>query len=137
MNASPKSVVATYSDLRQLPPEVKCFLSENTQEQFCLTEFWFDLLLHYSPAEDQKPRIYVVTAKGGGEVECVLYAASTGARNGARKLVSLTNFYTMSYAPIVCGDREKSAAAIDALAEAIVRERPAWGVIELRNLIRE
>ena len=140
MTALATHVVTTYGDPRELPPAVKRFLSESTGDQLCLREFWFDLLLRYSPTEGQQPRIYVVTAGDNGEVECVLFATSAtgaGAANGTRKLVSLTNFYTMSFAPIVRADERRSPSAIDALAAAILRERPAWDVIELRSLIEE
>jgi hypothetical protein len=132
--------VLTYGDPRELPPAVKRFLSESTRDQLCLDEFWFDLLLRYSPTEGQRSRIYVVTVNGSEEVECVLFAASAsraGAANGTRKLVSLTNFYTMSFAPIVRADQGRSASAVHALAATILRERPAWDVIELRSLLRE
>jgi Acetyltransferase (GNAT) domain len=132
------SVVA-YAELTEIPPDVRHFLQERTQDQFFLTEAWFELLLRYSPPVAERPRIYVVRAREDRSVECVLFTLSavSGPGHRARKLMSLTNFYTMNYAPVVHADSARAAAAVDALAHAIISERPAWDIIELRGLLME
>ena len=132
------SVVA-YTDLDELPPDVRTFLQERTRDQFFLTEGWFELFLRYSPPIAHVPRIYVVRTESDRSVECVLFTMSPVPvpGRGMRKLMSLTNFYTMNYAPIVHADSARAAAALDALAAAILRERPAWDIIELRGLLME
>ena len=140
MSSQEKRTVASYRDAEELPPAVKQFLSNHTRDELCLSEFWFELLARYSAAEQEQPRIYVVTAAATGAVECVLFVASSPSVRGAvgaRRLVSLTNFYTMSYAPIIDPTSESSQAALKALAAAIIRERPKWDVIELRSVIKE
>src|SRR5579862_6360772 len=100
-----RSVVA-YADLDALPADVRNFLEERTRDQFFLAAGWFDLLLRYSPPTAQTPRIYVVRAGSDRTVEGVLFTLSTvpAPRYRVRKLMSLTNFYSMNYAPIVHAD---------------------------------
>ena len=133
------NAVIVYAELNQLPPDVHAFLQDRTRDQFFLTETWFELLLQYSPPVAEKPRIYVVRARGDQGVECVLLTLSSvsGPRRRARKLMSMTNFYTMNYAPIVHADPVRAGAAVDALAEEICSEQPTWDIIELRGLLME
>lgn len=134
-----ESSVVAYAELSQLPTDVRSFLQERTRDQFFLAEAWFDLLLRYCPPIAAKPRIYVVRAGRDRSVECVLFALNSLSAPGhrARKLMSLTNFYTMNYAPIVRGESDRATAAVDALAHAIRREQPAWDIIEFRGLLLE
>jgi len=131
--------VETYGALSELPSDVGSFISEQSRDQLWLDETWFDLLMRYSPMTGHRPRIYVVRSGGEGRVDCVLFTASVapGRMGRNRRLVSLTNFYTMSYAPLARSGSSGAAAALQHLATAIMRERPAWDVIELRSLIRE
>jgi len=133
-----QSVVA-YPDLDALPADVRSFLQERTRDRFFLAAGWFDLLLRYSPPTAQTPRIYVVRAGSDRTVEGVLFTLSAvrAPRHRARKLMSLTNFYTMNYSPIVHADPARAAAAVNALADAILRDRPSWDVVELRGLSME
>lgn len=129
--------VVTYADLDALPADVRNFLEDRTRDQYFLAAGWFDLLLRYSPPTAQTPRIYVVRADR--IVEGVLFTLGTvpAPRYRMRKLTSLTNFYSMNYAPVVHTDPVRAAAAVDTLANAILRERPSWDVIELRGLLME
>ena len=131
--------VVTYADLDALPADVRNFLVERTRDQYFLAAGWFDLLLRYSPPTAQTPRIYVVRAGSDRTVEGVLFTLSTvpAPRYRVRKLMSLTNFYSMNYAPIVHTDPVRAAAAVETLANTILRERPSWDVVELRGLLME
>jgi hypothetical protein len=138
-NGSQKKTIVTYTDLDALPADVQNFLQERTRDQFFLAAGWFELLLRYCAPIGCTPRIYVVRAERDRSVECVLFTLSAvrSPRHRMRKLMSLTNFYTMNFAPIVHADPARAAAAVDELAEAILRERPAWDVVELRGLLTE
>jgi len=137
--SAPISVTA-YGAEAELPADVTAFLSEQTKDQLWLSPLWFELLLRYSSSPGQRLRIYAVrSGSDGGTVECVFYAAASAhdSRRRQRKLRSLTNFYTISFAPIVRGDSEVAGRAIGALVRALSRETPVWDVIELQNLIEE
>lgn len=132
--------VTAYGAEADLPGDVKTFLSEQTKDQLWLSPLWFDLLLRYSSSSDRRLRIYAVrSGADGGSVECVFYATASlhGSRGRQRRLRSLTNFYTISYAPIVRGDPEVAGRAIRALVGALSRETPVWDVIELQNLVED
>src|SRR5690348_9925898 len=139
MGCTSGRAVVTYADLDALPADVRNFVQERTRDQFFLAAGWFELLLRYCAPSGCTPRIYVVRAASDQSVECVIFTLSAvrSPRHWARKLMSLTNFYTMNFAPIVHADPARAAAAVDTLAEAILRERPAWDVVELRGLLTE
>ena len=127
--------VAVYTDLRELPRDVAAFLADYSSDELCLNPSWFELLMHHSPEPGHKLRLYVVRGREGA-VDGALFAMSAD-RARPRKLASLTNFYTMSYAPLLRRDLCDARVALDAVAAYIARERPRWDLIELRGLIAE
>jgi hypothetical protein len=129
--------VVVHGDIAELPIDVRSFLSEQCRHDLCLSESWFELLLRYSPPAGLEPRIYVVRSDGGRTVDCVMFAMSAKSAQRPRKLMSLTNFYTMTYAPIVRDGLSDIQVPLDALARHIVGERPGWDIIELSNFIHE
>jgi hypothetical protein len=129
--------VVVHGDIAELPIDVRLFLSEQCRDDLCLSEAWFELLLRYSPPAGLKPRIYVVRSDDGRTVDCVMFAMSAMPARRPRKLMSLTNFYTMTYAPILRDGLSDIQSPLDALARHIVGERPRWDIIELSNFIQE
>jgi len=129
--------VSVYGDIAALPADVETFLSGYAGDELCLRKSWFELQLRYSPAANRKPRIYVVRGSGGETIDCVLFALCAADARRPRRLESLTNFYSMTYAPLFRPGLEKTGPVLDALADHIARERPAWDMIELHRLVQE
>jgi hypothetical protein len=128
--------VDVYDDLTLLPRDVAAFITENVGNSLCLSTLWMETLLRHSPAVGKKPHIYVVT-RTSGMVECVVFGERPLEIGRPHKLQSLTNFYTMSYAPVLRRDLLDSQTVLDALATYIVRERPRWDIVELHRLVLE
>ena len=133
-----ETAVRIYEDLGEIPAEVSAFASERADDQLWHAPQWFELLGRHARGAGESPRVYVLQA-GDGEVQAVLYgmAQSAGAWHRGRRLRSMTNFYTMSYAPLVRASTSDAAAAsavIGKLVHAVAVERPSWDVIELQCL---
>jgi len=133
----PSTRVVVYDDIEQLPDNVRAFVSGSNPDALCLNGSWFELLIRFSPSEGYRPRIYVAMGSGDETVDCVLFAMSTARTRRPRKLLSLTNFYTMSYAPLLRPDLVEPAEALDALAFHIASEEPNWDILEFRSLVEE
>ena len=129
--------MAVYDTMAALPNDVAAFLREYSSDELCLSADWFALLFQFSPPEAQRLRIYVVRAEDSNAVDCVLFAATPVPPARPRRLLSLTNFYTMSYAPLVRPGLANRMAAFNSLAQFIARERPKWDVVDLRGFIKE
>ncbi len=129
--------VAVLDPTGELPDDVQRFMAIFAGDELCLNRDWFDLLIRYSPAAGQKPRLYVVRAEDEDRIDCLLFAMSNSDGSRPRKLSSLTNFYTMSYAPLIRRDLADQRSCLDALASFIVREEPVWDLIELHCFIEE
>jgi len=129
--------VTVLDPTRELPGDVQRFIANFAGDELCLNRDWFDLLIRCSPAARQKPRLYVVRAEDEDGIDCLMFAMGNDDGLRPRKLSSLTNFYTMSYAPLIRRDLADRRSCLHALASFIVSEEPAWDLIELHGLIEE
>lgn len=128
--------IGVYGQISELPPEVAAFVARLSGDELCLSSLWFDLLVRHGLAAGQQPRIYVVRAPDGGTIEGVMFAMSAVDGRRPRTLTSLSNFYTMSFAPLLSPEAD-ARSALETLASHIAGERPAWDVVDLKGLIRE
>lgn len=131
------SHVAVYDSYGKLPADVTAFLANYSSDELCLSGSWFELLARYSPEKGHGVRIYAVRSSEPATVDCLLFAMSATPARRPRKLLSLTNFYTMSYAPLLRPGLIDVQATLNALASFIARERPRWDMVELRGCIAE
>jgi CelD/BcsL family acetyltransferase involved in cellulose biosynthesis len=136
MSDRASSAVTVYPGMAELPADVTAFLAGYASDELCLSQSWFELLTCYSPEAGHQPRIYVVRSRDGANIDGVMFMMSAS-QGRPRKLLSLTNFYTMSYAPLLRRNLGDGRATLDALAGYIARERPRWDLIELRGFIDE
>lgn len=129
--------VKAFDALPELTDSARRLLRD--QQNFFLTEEWFDLLLRHGLPAGTVPRIYAVAQPGSELADGLLFGVPGRGSYGfaGRQLLSLSNFYSMAFAPILRPAIEDAQAVMDALVDAILRERPRWSIIELRNLIAE
>src|SRR5690349_17646842 len=114
-NASPAwAPIAVYRDIAELPSDAREIL-EAYSGDLCLTADWFELIRRHC-LQGSEPRIYAVHAPEGGAIECLLFAMSAATRPGVRKLRSLSNSYTLHYAPLLRPGIADPSVALDALA---------------------
>ncbi len=131
--------IAVFDEVAALPRSVCAFMEAEASSDLCLGLTWFELLRRHSPAEGYAPRIYVVRAAEGEAIDCVLFAQRpvTSSAFGARRLLSLTNFYTMSFAPVLRRELADAREPLRCLAAHILSERPGWDVLDFRSLIAD
>ncbi|WP_280153975.1 GNAT family N-acetyltransferase [Piscinibacter sp. XHJ-5] len=126
-------MIRTYTAFADIPHDVRSQLSHPHEADFFRSLDWFELLFETSLKATHAPRIYVALAADGG-VRCSLYCGVT--TDSARTLVSLTNFYSLSYLPGFA-QGERDPAALRELVQHIAAERPAWKALRLSTLIDE
>ncbi len=102
-------------------------------DNFFLSLDWFACLYETALHASVTPRIYCVL-DDGEQVVAVLYGAT---RDGDRTLYSLTNFYTMEFAPVFVGGTGMSVDVVRHLADFLSAERPAWNAVDFRFLVED
>ena len=125
--------IRVYSSFDELPEEVASRCAAARQTNLFLSLDWFRVLFETSLASTLRPRIYVVFGPQG-DTRCVL-VCGTEIGSSARVLWSMSNYYTMEYAPIHCADAAQRDEAIDALVSHIAAERPRWTRLRLGLLV--
>ena len=118
--------------LHDLPPDIESLFGDASRADFYRSLPWFRTLADVGFPPGTLPRIYVAgppVARAG----LVTYAPRTSFKQfGIRQLRSLTNFYSIRYAPLLAeGARPE---AVGAVIDEIVAERPRWDVVHLDSL---
>jgi GNAT superfamily N-acetyltransferase len=124
--------ITVYTSFQEIPSEIRKRLSYPCQPNFLLSFDWFSLLFESSLAQTLTPRIYVVLDENGTAVAALFCGIR---RDGVlRRLVSLTNFYTLEYAPSVIPGVAANPDLTKQLVEHIACERPRWHIIDFKLL---
>src|SRR5690349_2129466 len=108
-----RAPIAVYRDIAELPSDAREILDAYSGD-LCLTADWFELIRRHC-LEGGETRIYAVHPADGGPAECLLFAMTVVTRPGARRLRSLTNSYTLHYAPLLRPGIADPATALDSL----------------------
>jgi hypothetical protein len=90
---------------------------------------WYELLFAFGTPSDRQPRIYMIE-NGQDESVGTLVCSWVPQK---RALLSLTNYYSLSYG-VIAFDPRALNVAIAALGEYLASERPRWHTIDLRFL---
>jgi hypothetical protein len=122
--------IAVYQSFKDLPESVLVANNYPTQQNYLLSNNWFQNLFDTVLSQELDLRIYVAT-ENNEDVAGILFC---GVARNTKKLVSLTNFYSLEYAPIVFSPEKDSCTVIDSIIEHIVNEKPRWDIIALRLL---
>ncbi len=122
--------IAVYQSFEELPESVLVANNYPAQQNYLLSNNWFQNLYDTVLSQELDLRIYVATEKNGG-IAGILFC---GVGNNKKKLVSLTNFYSLEYEPIILANNKDSCNVIGNLVEHIVNEKPRWDIISLRLL---
>ena len=125
--------VKVYDSFSQLPGGVTAQFSFPAQKDFFQSLEWFTCVFDTAMAESVNPRIYCVHDSDGRPLGLLV----CGVDKKRNEIGSLTNFYTMSYGPVVFADSVSAASVIEHVVEFMRNERPKWSRIELRYLADE
>jgi Acetyltransferase (GNAT) domain len=122
--------VSVYTSFDELP---KALVNANqfpSQPNFFLSNNWFIHLYEAALSRSFTPRFYAVT-DNDGSISALLYCAVPP---GTRKLVSLTNFYSLEFSVATFCAASSVESVVDNLTAFIAQERPRWNSVDFRYL---
>src|SRR5258708_7890694 len=121
MGESVPMPVRIYTSFEEVPHDVQHRLSYPLQPQFFLSFDWFFLLFATSLYQTLSPRIYVLTDDQGETLGALFCGVARGGKG--RRLLSLTNFYTLEYSASVVQGPAAKHAIVRQLVAAVAAER--------------
>jgi CelD/BcsL family acetyltransferase involved in cellulose biosynthesis len=124
-----------YSRWQDLPAAYDALFARAGACDFCLGRPWFESLAATTLAEDEELAVAGVEAEGSGAaLACLVgrHRERDPGFFGARSFTSLSNYYTMRYAPLV--DGAYGSAAIAELAFGLRSHRPRYDVLHFEPL---
>lgn len=118
--------VRIYDSFEALPERVRAAVSYPAQPDFFNSLDWFACL--YRNAVDPGTRLRIYVAEDGdtpcGWLPCLVEQGD--------RLRSLTTYYSWAYSPLL--SQARPVAVVDALIEAMAKDRPAWKIVRLDYL---
>jgi CelD/BcsL family acetyltransferase involved in cellulose biosynthesis len=125
-----------YSRWQDLPPGYEGLFARAGAQDFCLGLAWFEALAATILEQEERLCIAAVEADApaGAPRVCLVgrHREHDPAFLGARSFSSLSNYYTLRYAPIVDGGH--GGAALAALIEGLRARRPRYAVLHFEPL---
>jgi len=119
--------IQVYTDLAELPETVAARFSHPAQTDFFLTREWFTCLYDKALRDELTPRLYLVSDTRDQPLALFVCAV----KPGERTLRSLTNFYSLAYAPVPLAPGPL-VPLCEAFAAFVAAERPRWQTATLR-----
>lgn len=130
-------IAQKYKDLHCLPDSYHQLFEHGAQEWYDYSLAWFQNFAQTALDDGDQICIYGVESDNGShEALAALatrYRASKGILDPAQ-LSSLSNFYTITFSPIVKLSEPSSRKTVQTLVTAISTDTPRWDVIDLRPL---
>ena len=125
-----------YDTLQALPGEFRALFARAGRQSVFNTWTWCANFVECVLAPEEKLRIY--TIRCDGEPRAVLVTHHAALRIfSARKLMSLSNYYSSLFGPVVDPDDPELESLLCALAKAIARDHSRWDEICLNPLAVE
>ena len=125
-----------YSCWQDLPAGYEALFARAGAADFCLGRAWFESLAAATLEAGERLGIAGIEAGGAGAAPLACLVGRHRERDpaflGARSFTSLSNYYTLRYAPLVDG-AEVGAALIE-LALGLRARRPRYGVLHFEPL---
>ena len=122
--------VAVFASFDDLPASARALCDAVARERWFDSFDWFSCLFSTALVSQSRPRLYVVAGDTGEAVACLFCCIRT---DQPGELASLSNYYTMEFAPVVkAGIDVEVVGAI--LAAHIAAERPRWHTVRFDYL---
>jgi hypothetical protein len=130
------TAVSNVSSFENLPDEFRSLFERAESRSFFFGLPWFRTFAKCALDRGDETRLYtVVASENAREVRIVLPTLRRTADSGflrARKLHSLSSYYTSLFGPI--GTGATSEAALDALSKALAEDSPRWDILDFKPL---
>jgi CelD/BcsL family acetyltransferase involved in cellulose biosynthesis len=125
-----------YSSWADLPVGYDALFSRAGAQDFCLSRVWFEALAATILEAGERLTIASVEADRSSPVPLACLVGRHRERDpaflGARSFSSLSNYYTLRYAPLIGGDDGR--AALTALVEGLRARRPRYALLHFEPL---
>lgn len=130
--------VTVHRTLDELPASFDPLFAEGASDCFYLTKGWFRTLIDTTLEDAAELRIYAVSAgfQAPGDGLFVMRRQPPAPLTQRTTLCSLSNFYTMVFAPVLRASAD-SSHVVGEVFDAIAAEKPALDVVHLRALDHE
>jgi hypothetical protein len=132
--------VVRYEGLHRLPASYDSLFREARASSLFHTKQWFHNFQETVVRPGEAVVIYGVEPDGAGSPVAALLMWRQEKRSSffaARKLDSLSNYYTSLFGPVIARGSAQPCDVVTALAAAIGRERRDWDLIDLKPLDAE
>jgi CelD/BcsL family acetyltransferase involved in cellulose biosynthesis len=125
---------AAYDSIGSLPSAYDELFAAASRTSLYLGKTWFETFARTTLGPGERIRLCSVEAEDGRPLALLVARA---ARSGpAKMLSSMTNFYTMEFAPLLRDGFASSSEALLTLASGLFNDRPRWSVLTLNALDR-
>lgn len=115
-------------DFLHLPAAQQALFVRAAERSFFALPLWYHVLSRHGTDKAVVPRLYL------DDREAPALALVCAQRDGARRLASLSTYYSTEYGPIYASGTPGLSAAIENIAAALSREKPGWHALQLAGL---
>lgn len=115
-------------DFLHLPAAQQALFVRAAERSFFALPLWYHVLSRHGTDKAVTPRLYL---DNGDAPALALVCAH---RDGARRLASLSTYYSTEHGPIYASGEPGLAAALENIAAALIRDRPRWHALQLAGL---
>jgi len=115
-------------DFLHLPAATQALFTRAAERSFFALPLWYHVLARHGTDKAIAPRLYLDNRDSPA---VALVCCRPGA---ARRLASLSTYYSTQHGPIYGSGEPRLAAALEEIAAALIRERPGWHALQLAGL---
>ncbi|HEY7238257.1 MAG TPA: GNAT family N-acetyltransferase [Burkholderiales bacterium] len=137
MLSKPSYDLQIYDALESLPGEFHALFSRAGRHSVFHTWTWYANFVESVLAPGERLRIYAVRSSAGEPRAVLITHHAAPRRFSARKLMSLANYYSSLFGPVVDPDDPELESLLAVLARAIARDHSRWDEIYLNPLAAE
>lgn len=121
--------VRTFDHLDALPERHQALFANAGHHDFFSSLTWYRTFADHATAPQQTLRIYVAETDGAPVAALVLRTPDQ--QSPVRELDSCSNAFTTRFAPVIAPDATDVDAALTAIAQTMMAERPHWQLLRL------
>lgn len=126
-----------YDALEALPRDFHALFEKAGQQSVFHTWTWYANFVESVLRPGDRLRIYALRSASGGPRAALVTQHAAPRPFSVRKLVSLSNYYSSLFGPVVDPDDPELESLLTVLAQAIARDRCRWDEIYLNPLAAE
>lgn len=115
-------------DFLHLPAAQQALFLRAAERSFFALPLWYHVLSRHGTDKAVTPRLYL------DDRDAPALALVCAQRAGARRLASLSTYYSTEHGPIYASGAPGLAAALETIGAALIREQPRWHALQLAGL---